>query len=122
MKTVAHQVVSDGTKTRFEPREIELAPVADVAPGGVFHAGGLGEGTVAIVRFEPGFDAGFHNTPTPTWMFIMSGQLELGLSDGVTRTLEPGDVVYFTDSDGEGHQSRVVGNQDVVVATAGYIP
>ena len=122
MKKVAHQVFSDGTKSRFEPREIELVAVEDVAPGGVFYAGGLGEGAVALARFEAGFDCGFHNTETPTWMFIMSGQMELGVSDGDSRTLEPGDIVYFTDSDGEGHRSRVLGDQDVIVATAGYIP
>ncbi len=122
MKKIAHHVVSDGHKTRFDTREIELAPVEDVAPGGVFDAAALGEGAVALARFDSGFRCGFHNTATPTWMFIMTGQMELGVSDGDTRTLAPGDVVYFTDSNGEGHRSRVLGDDDVIVATAGYVP
>jgi hypothetical protein len=122
MKKIAHHVISDGAKTHFGSREIELAPVEGIAPGGVFDAGAMGEGAVALARFEAGFDCGFHNTATPTWMFVMTGRMELGVSDGDTRTLSPGDVVYFTDSDGEGHRSRVLGDEDVLVATAGYAP
>jgi hypothetical protein len=121
-KTAQLVVVSDGTKTRFEERELELATVEGVAPGGVFEAAALGEGSVALIRFAAGFDCEFHNTDAPTYMFIMQGEMEIELSDGVKRVLRGGDHVYMTDNDGEGHRSRVLGDEAVIMATAGYAP
>jgi hypothetical protein len=46
--------------------------------------------------------------------------MELEVSDGDTRMLEPGDIVRFEDGDGQGHRSRVVGDEEFVAATAGY--
>jgi quercetin dioxygenase-like cupin family protein len=120
MKKTAHHIVSDGQKTRFESREVEFAPVEGVAPGGVFNAAALGESSVALVTFDPGFRCEFHNTDPPSWMFVMQGRIELELSDDVSRTLGPGDIVYFEDTDGQGHRSRVIGDEQVIVATAGY--
>jgi hypothetical protein len=122
MKRKARVVVagSDG-KTRFEEREIELHPVEDMTPGGVFEAAGFGSSEVGLVRFAPGYDVGFHLTPTPTWMFVMKGRLGLGLSDDVWAELVPGDIVYMTDAEGEGHRSRVLGDDEVLLATAGFV-
>ncbi len=120
MKKQVFGVVSDGEKSQFEQREIELDLVEGVAPGGVFNAAGIGESGVALVTFDPGFACDFHNTEVPTWMFIMHGQMELELSDGVTQRLSPGDIVHFSDSDGQGHKSTVLGDEEVIVATAGY--
>jgi uncharacterized cupin superfamily protein len=53
-------------------------------------------------------------------MFIMHGEMELEVSDGVKQRLSPGDIVHFSDSDGEGHRSTVIGDDEVVVATAGF--
>jgi len=122
MKKTAHHVVSDGEKTRWQDREIELGAVEGVAPGGVFNAAGLGEGSVALATFAPDFSCDFHNTEAPTWMFILQGRMEIELSDGETRTVGGGDIVHFSDAEGQGHRSRVVGDDEVIVATAGYAP
>ena len=121
MRITARVVVAgaDG-KTRFEERELVLDPIEGVAPGGVFEAAGLGTNDVALVRFQPGFEADFHLTPAPVWMFVMTGRLQLGLSDDVWAELGPGDAVYMTDQEGEGHRSRVLGDEDVLMVTAGY--
>src|SRR3954451_8995399 len=120
MNKQVYGVASDGEKSRIETREIELSPVEGVAPGGVFNAAGLGDSAVALVTFDAGFTCDFHNTDVPTWMFVMHGQMELEVSDGVSRTLRPGDIVHFSDSDGQGHKSTVIGDDEVIVATAGY--
>jgi hypothetical protein len=120
VKKQAYGVVSDGEKTRFEPREVEFGAVEDVVPGGVFNAAAMGESAVALVVFEPGFACDFHNTPDPTWMFVMHGQLEMELSDGVVQRFGPGDIIHFSDQDGQGHKSTVIGDQEVIAATAGF--
>lgn len=113
-------VAGEDGKTRFEERDVEFHPVEGVVPGARFDAAPLGSSDVALVRFEPGFEAGFHLTPTPTWMFVLTGSVLLGVSDDVWAELAPGDLVYMTDTEGEGHRSRVVGDEDVLMATAGF--
>jgi quercetin dioxygenase-like cupin family protein len=121
MKKAARKVVSDadGT-TRIEEIEIEFHHLVDVVPGAAFDAAPLGTNDVALVSFEPGFVAPFHNTPAPTWMMILTGRMALGVSDGVQVVLAPGDAIYMTDADGEGHRSHVVGDEAVLMATAGF--
>ncbi|MBM3676903.1 MAG: cupin domain-containing protein [Actinobacteria bacterium] len=121
MKRIAKKVVAgeDG-KSRLEEMEVEFHRIEGVVPGGVFDAAPLGASDVALVRFEPGFEAGFHVTPSPTWMFVLTGCMKLGVSDDVWTELRPGDLIQMTDTAGEGHRSRVVGDQEVLMATAGY--
>ena len=113
-------VTDDEGKSRFEEREVSFADVADVTPGGVFHAAALGPSDVAMVRFAPGFECDFHHTPAPTWMFVMQGRMEIELSDGAKEVIAAGDAIHLTDHDGQGHRSRVLGDEAVLVATAGY--
>lgn len=120
-RTVLH-VFEEGEKTRFRDGEVELASIEGVSPGGVFEAAALGEGAVALAVFAAGFSCGFHNSPAPTWMFMMNGEMELEVSDGESRRIAAGDLVHFADASGQGHRSRVLGDQDVVVATAGFAP
>lgn len=119
-RTVRIVVAGEDGKTRFEEEELELQPIEGVAGDATFEAVGLGASDVALVRFEPGFEAPFHLTPAPTWMFVMKGRMALGVSDDVWVELGPGDVVRMTDAHGEGHRSRVLGDDEVLMATAGY--
>ncbi len=123
MKIPVHNVVEEpGGKSRFVSGELELAPVADVSPGGVFNAVGLGDAGVGIVVFDAGFECGFHNTPAPTWMFLTSGRIEIEVSDGDAREFKAGDIVHFSDAAGQGHRSKVLGDEEVIAATAGFNP
>lgn len=122
MKKAVQYVVEDGESTRFREGEIELAPVEGVSPGGIFHAAALGDAAVGVVVFEAGFSCEFHHTPAPTWMLVMSGEMEVEVSDDETRVLRAGDLVHLSDAQGRGHRSRVLGDQEVIVATAGFTP
>jgi hypothetical protein len=42
--------------------------------------------------------------------------MEVEVSDGEARHLEPGAIVLVEDTDGRGHVSRVVGDADVLSA------
>ena len=44
-------------------------------------------------------------------MIILSGQLEIGLGDGSKHVFGPGDARLVEDTTGQGHTTRVHGNQ-----------
>ena len=93
----------------------------------------MGEGTVQSqltevfsaegyqLRHSPvGFRSQFHVTGKPQWVFILSGQMEIGLQDGSSRVFSAGEHFYSADTlpDGvsfdpavHGHWSRQVGEE-----------
>ena len=65
----------------------------------------------------------FQCTGTPQWVFILQGQMEIGLQDGSSRVFGPGEHFYSADVLPEGatfdaqlhgHWSRQVGEQPLV--------
>ncbi|MBE0587693.1 MAG: hypothetical protein CVU36_04080 [Betaproteobacteria bacterium HGW-Betaproteobacteria-9] len=70
-----------------------------------------------------GFRSQFHCTGAPQWLFVLRGQMEIGLQDGSSRTFGPGDHFYSADTlpagatfdpAVHGHWSRQVGDQPLV--------
>jgi hypothetical protein len=50
------------------------------------------------LRHSPvGFRSQFHCSTTPQWVFILGGQMEIGLQGGVSRVFKPGEHFYSTD-------------------------
>jgi hypothetical protein len=50
------------------------------------------------LRHSPvGFRSQWHCTPQPQWVFILSGEMEIGLRDG-SRVFRPGQHFYSTDT------------------------
>ena len=50
------------------------------------------------LRHSPvGFRSQFHCTVTPQWVFILSGEMEIGLQDGASRFFKPGEHFYSAD-------------------------
>ncbi len=45
----------------------------------------------------PGFRSDFHCTEHPQWVFILGGQMEIGLQGGVSRVFGPGQHFYSAD-------------------------
>jgi hypothetical protein len=78
------------------------------------------------LRHSPvGFRSSFHCTGTPQWVFILSGQMEIGLQDGSSRVFSAGQHFFSADTlpDGasfdasvHGHWSRQVGDEPLVTA------
>jgi hypothetical protein len=73
------------------------------------------------LRTSPvGFRSEFHCTETPQWVFILAGQMEIGLQDGSSRVFGPGEHFYSADvlpagaafdAKVHGHWSRQVGDE-----------
>jgi hypothetical protein len=71
----------------------------------------------------PGFRSSFHCTETPQWVFILQGQMEIGLQDGSSRVFQPGQHFYSADvlpagatfdAAVHGHWSRQLGPDPLV--------
>lgn len=70
-----------------------------------------------------GFRSQFHCTPTPQWVFILRGKMEIGLQDGSSRVFGPGEHFYSADTlppgaefdpKLHGHWSQQVGEEPLV--------
>ena len=76
------------------------------------------------LRHSPvGFRSTFHCTGNPQWVFILGGQMEIGLQDGTSRVFGPGQHFYSADVLPEGaafddkvhgHWSRQLGADPLV--------
>lgn len=58
----------------------------------VFSSGGY-----QLRQSPPGFRSQFHCTPNPQWVFILGGQMEIGLQGGASRVFGPGEHFYSAD-------------------------
>lgn len=76
------------------------------------------------LRHSPvGFRSQWHCTTKAQWVFILGGQMEIGLQDGSSRIFSPGEHFFSADTlpDGatfdatvHGHWSRQVGGDPLV--------
>jgi len=112
-------VTGDDGRARFREEAVALdegTPQARLSA--LFASGGY------QLRHSPvGFRSSFHCTPSPQWVFILSGRMEIGLQDGSSRVFGPGEHFYSADTlpagatfDDQlhGHWSRQVGDQPLV--------
>jgi len=103
-------------RARFREHAIGLTegkPAAMLSP--LMPSGGL-----QLRRSPVGFRSEFHCTGDPQWVFILRGQMEIGLQDGSSRVFGPGQHFFSADTlppgatfDAavHGHWSRQVGTE-----------
>ena len=108
-------------RAQFREQPIALSegkPQARLSP--LMPSGGL------QLRMSPvGFRSDFHCTENPQWLFVLGGQMEIGLQDGSARVFGPGQHFFSADTlpssatfDAKlhGHCSRQVGSEPLVTA------
>jgi len=59
--------------------------------------------------FPADYWSDWHTAPRRQYIFILAGQMEIGIGDGTTRRFGPGDVVLADDLTGQGHTTRSLG-------------
>jgi hypothetical protein len=109
---------ADG-RARFRQETLALGegkPAARLSP--LLPSGGY------QLRESPvGFRSDFHCTEHPQWVFILRGQMEIGLQDGSSRVFGPGEHFYSADllpagarfdPTVHGHCSRQLGSEPLV--------
>lgn len=106
-------------RARWREREIELTegkPAAMLSP--------LMPSAGCQLRHSPvGFRSEFHCTGDPQWVFILGGQMEIGLQDGSKRVFSPGAHFHSADTlpagatfdpSLHGHCSRQLGPEPLI--------
>ena len=121
MSTFTQIILFTDTDGRARFREASIAltegkPAAQLSP--LMPSGGY------QLRHSPvGFRSEFHCTENPQWVFILGGQMEIGLQDGTSRVFSPGEHFYSADvlpagstfdATLHGHWSRQVGTEPLV--------
>jgi hypothetical protein len=112
---------ADDGRARFREEALPLAEgkpqarLSPLAPSGGYQ-----------LRMSPvGFRSDFHCTENPQWVFILGGQMEIGLQDGTSRVFSPGQHFFSADTlpagatfDAavHGHWSRQVGADPLITA------
>ena len=94
------------TSTRFHrfdhdtPIEETLEALHDVVKPGA---------NLVFRCFPADYWSDWHTAPRRQYIFILVGQMEIGIGDGTTRRFGPGDVVLADDLTGQGHTTRSLG-------------
>jgi hypothetical protein len=109
---------TDG-RAKFREEQIALSegtPQAMLSP--VLPATGC-----QLRQSPPGFRSQFHCTSEPQWLFVLGGEMQIGLQDGSSRNFKPGDHFFSADllpagatfnPEVHGHWSCQVGDQSLV--------
>lgn len=109
---------TDG-RARFREEEVALSegtPQAMLSPL-------LPSAGYQLRQSPVGFRSQFHCTTASQWLFVLSGQMEIGLQDGTSRIFGPGEHFYSDDTlpagatfdpAVHGHWSRQVGDSPLV--------
>jgi hypothetical protein len=100
---------NDG-KTHFEDLRLPVDEIHNVA----IQAGA----NIVFRRFPADYFSDWHTAPRRQYIFILSGQMEIGIGDGTSRRFGPGDVVLADDLTGQGHTTRSVGEPRVSATVA----
>jgi len=72
--------------------------------------------SVVLLSSPPGWHGDWHPAPRRQLMFLLSGELEVEVSDGEVRRFTSGAVTLVEDTSGRGHVSRVVSEERIYMA------
>ena len=107
--------------SHFEVVQVMQAPIA-----GYVKSGGTAAATILLSdpraatsvtfgRFPAGWVAEWHPAPRRQLMTCLAGEWETTDGTRETRRFKPGDVLLLDDVEGEGHLTRIVGDEDCIV-------
>ncbi len=101
----------DGTSHVGEV-ETPLQPVAYAPPAPPFHLSAPLAASRALLSVMPvGWFGDWHPSPVRQLYVALAGELEVVASDGARLIVHPGDVVLVEDTEGQGHTTRVLGDE-----------
>ena len=101
-------------ESHFEDVYVEVAPVDFAPPASPLNLAAPLEAERAILcEFPAEWFGDWHPAPRRQFIFQMSGELEVQVSDGEIRRFSAGSLGLLEDTSGKGHLTRVVGNSGV---------
>ena len=101
---------ADG-KSHIEELPLAMKPFVD-SEGAYGEAGPTQAVTGLTFRVSPpGYKLDWHCAPRRQYSISLTGTTEIEVGDGTVARLGPGDVVLAEDLTGQGHVTRVVGDE-----------
>lgn len=76
---------------------------------------------LTVISMPAGAEAGWHPAPQPTLNFVLAGEVEVEVR-GERRRFGPGSIILGDDAGSEGHQTRSVGKEDLLMVVAPLAP
>ena len=76
---------------------------------------------IVFLELPAGWYGDWHPTPVRQWLMLMSGTCEFEAGDGERRRQQAGDMVMLDDTTGQGHRTRVLGEEGMRIAAV-HIP
>jgi quercetin dioxygenase-like cupin family protein len=111
MPTIVRVYSGDDGQSHLEEVSLAMQPFVDTE-------GAYGEGTplqnatgITFRVAPPGYVLTWHCAPRRQYTITLSGEAEIEVGDGTVKRIGPGDVVLAEDLTGQGHITRVVGQQ-----------
>ena len=111
MPTIVRVYSGADGQSHLEEIALALQPFVDTE-------GAYGEGTPLekangiTFRVAPaGYVLQWHCAPRRQYTITLAGEAEIEVGDGTVKRIGPGDVILAEDLTGQGHITRVVGNQ-----------
>jgi len=73
------------------------------------------DGSPSMLLVPAGRFGKWHPAPVKQYMVNIQGYYEIEASDGEKRVFNPGDILLLEDTHGKGHQTKVIGEGDLLV-------
>lgn len=103
--------------SHFEDVEVGMSPTDFAPPAPPVDLSPLMPTThVGFIGFPAGWYGPPHPAPRRQFLFLLTGEGEVAVSDGEVRHFAPGSIMLVEDTSGKGHTTRVVGNDYGLVA------
>lgn len=83
---------------------------------GVFQSAMRPASEFGYLRLSVGNFQDWHTAPGKRLVIMVSGRMEVEAGTGERREFTPGSVLLVTDTAGQGHRTRVMGDEEVVFA------
>ena len=116
MKYVRLYADSDGV-SHFEDIEVSTKSQNFAPPSPpAFISEPIATAQMLFNRLPAGWYGDWHPAPKRQYGILMDGELQVTAGDGETRTFKAGDVRLLEDTFGKGHQTKVIGDRDVLNA------
>ncbi|VFN07928.1 MAG: Cupin domain-containing protein [Candidatus Kentron sp. G] len=109
--------VDDDGESHFQDMEVTLNSVDYAPPASPLDVSdAIDAHRFVFVGGAPGWVGDWHPSPKRQFVFVLSGVVEVTVSDGETRRFEPGSTVLLEDVTGRGHLSRLSSKEFTLTA------
>ncbi|PZC49190.1 MAG: hypothetical protein C1O27_000559 [Chloroflexi bacterium] len=100
-------------ETHFEDLPIDLIPRDFAPPAGLINVSDpIPAAHLVFFMVPPGWVGNWHPAPRRQYYAHLAGTLDVSVSDGSVRRVQPGDIALLEDVTGKGHETRTASDTE----------